>query len=99
MSRKFRKSLPLLLLLVAWGALFTGCGYSINYSNSQNKNFLDREDAIEFKVKKSKVEPITTIDIGTSLGDVELFEADDYYVEIDYLYWKRSPFILSPMAI
>lgn len=46
---------------------------------------------MEFKIEKSVVEPITSIKIQTSIADVELIEADDFYVEIDYLYWDQEP--------
>lgn len=79
----------MMLLIIAAGSMLGGCGYNFTYSS--RGNFLDREDAFEYKVKKSVVDPITTINIETGLGEVELIESDNYYVEIDYLYWEEKP--------
>ena len=89
MNKGFRRSLQMILLLILIGAVTTGCGYHLTYGNGGN--FLDREDAHEFKVEKTLVDPIKTIVIETGMGEVELKEADDFYVELDYLYWKEKP--------
>jgi DUF4097 and DUF4098 domain-containing protein YvlB len=89
MKKGFHKRITVLLFLLAAGTLFTGCGF--RYVAGWGTNFLDRDDAKEFEVQKAVVEPITSIDIQTRMADVELIEADDFYVEIDYLYWDQEP--------
>lgn len=83
------KRITMVLFLLAVGSLFTGCGF--RYVSGWGSHFLDRDDAMEFEVEKAVVEPITSIDINTKIADVQLIEADDFYVEIDYLYWDREP--------
>jgi DUF4097 and DUF4098 domain-containing protein YvlB len=66
----------------------SGCG--VNYVlNATNR--LDLDDASEFNIAKTEVEPITDINIRTGIAEVELVEADKFYVEIDYLYWEEEP--------
>ncbi len=78
------------LLLITAGTLLSGC--SVRFSSSGwNTNFLKKEEAKEYILKKTQVEPISSIEISTRIADVELIEADDYYVEIDYLYWLAEP--------
>ncbi len=88
MITKRTKMLGLALFIVIGITLMTGCGftYVINATNR-----LDRDDAKEFKVEKTEVAPITNIDIQTSIAEVELIEAEQFYVEIDYLYWDEKP--------
>jgi hypothetical protein len=66
----------------------TGCGftYVINATNR-----LDRDDAKEFNIEKTNADPITDIDIHTGIAEVELIEADQFYIEIEYLYWEEEP--------
>jgi len=84
----FGKKTILFLLLVFTTSILVGCGVGF-IANSVNT--LKKEDAQKFTVDKTKVEAITKIDINTRIADVELIEADDYYVEIDYMYWEESP--------
>ncbi len=88
MRMKRTKMLGLALFIVVGITLMTGCGftYVINATNR-----LDRDDAKEFEVEKTVVEPITNIDIHTGIAEVELIEADTFYVEIEYLYWDEEP--------
>ena len=88
MGFKRGKILGLVILMIVSITLMTGCGftYVINATNR-----LDRKDAKEFKVEKTEVAPITNIDIHTGIAEVELLEADKFYVEIEYLYWKEEP--------
>ncbi len=88
MKKGFNKLIIAMLVLAA-GSLLTGCGF--HYVSGWGTNFLDRDDAIEFNVEKSVVSPITSITIDTRIADVELIEAEDYYVEINYLYWEEEP--------
>ncbi|MDF2485309.1 MAG: hypothetical protein K0R46_1477 [Herbinix sp.] len=88
MRTKQSKMLAVVLLLILSSALMTGCG--VNYVlNATNQ--LDRDDASEFNIEKTEVEPITDINIHTGIAEVELVEADKFYVEIDYLYWEEEP--------
>lgn len=89
MMKGFNKRITVLLLLLAAGTLFTGCGF--HYVAGWGTNILDPEDAKDFEIKKSVVEPITSIEIQTRVADVELIQADNYYVEIDYRYWDQEP--------
>lgn len=88
MRTKLTKILGLVLFTTVSIVLLTGCGftYVINATNR-----LDRDDAKEFHIEKTKAEPITDIDIHTGIAEVEIIEAEDYYVEIDYLYWEEEP--------
>ncbi len=88
MRKKLTKTLGLVLFITVSIVLMSGCGftYVINATNR-----LDRKDAKEFNIDKTKVEPITDIKIHTGIAEVELLEADDFYVEIEYLYWEEEP--------
>jgi DUF4097 and DUF4098 domain-containing protein YvlB len=52
---------------------------------------LDREDAKEFIIEKTATDAITSIKIDTRIADVELISSDNFYVEINYLYWDEEP--------
>jgi DUF4097 and DUF4098 domain-containing protein YvlB len=71
--------------------MFNGCGVRYIVNSTEGAFKLKKEDAIEFKVEKTKVEAITDIEINTRIAKVELIESDEYYVEIDYDYWKEAP--------
>ena len=88
MKTKWNKIFGFTLLIFISAMLMTGCGFSY-VMNTTNR--LNREDAKEFIIEKTRVEPITDIDIHTSISEVELLEADDFYVDIDYLYWEEEP--------
>lgn len=89
MQLRNKKSMITVLFILMTGVFFTGCGFNYSYSFSTNK--LKRADAMEFNVEKAVVEPITKIDIRTGTAEVELIPSDNYYVEINYLYWEDKP--------
>ncbi len=89
MQVRNKRSMITVLFILMTGVFFTGCGFSYNYSFSTNK--LKKADAMEFNVEKAVVEPITKIDIRTDTAEVELIPSDNYYVEINYLYWEDEP--------
>jgi hypothetical protein len=91
MKKGFRNTLIIALFTVFVGALLTGCSGFHYVVNNSGANFLDKDDAMNFTVEKTIVEPITTLVIDTSVAEVEVIEADDFYVEIDYLYWDQAP--------
>jgi len=82
-----------LLLILSIGSMLTGCGmhYGFNLNFHNSTNVLKKEEAIEFTVEKAAVDPITSIDIDTRNAAIELIEAEDYFVEINYLYWEDEP--------
>ncbi|MDF2941229.1 MAG: hypothetical protein K0S01_87 [Herbinix sp.] len=88
MNKKVRKLIPLALAILIAGTFFSGCGshYIFNSANS-----LRKEDANNFNVEKSEVDPITQIEIHTGMAEVELIPADNFYVEIDFMYWEEEP--------
>lgn len=86
-----RNSTVIIFLIMLTAALLSGCRYSIRYSSGSGNNFLKREDAKEYIVKKTAIQPISSIEINTRIADIELITADDYYIEIDYLYWDDEP--------
>ena len=88
MKTKWNRILGFTPFIFISAILMTGCGYSY-VMNAPNR--LNREDAKEFILEKTRVEPITDIDIHTGISEVELLEADDFYVDIDYLYWEEEP--------
>ncbi len=81
-----KRSLLLLLLLVIF--FVTGCSYSHTFNTARE---LNRKDAKEFIINQSVAGPLKEIRIDTRLADIELLPGDDYYVEIDYLYWEEAP--------
>jgi DUF4097 and DUF4098 domain-containing protein YvlB len=83
-----KKAAMLFFLAVIGSVFFTGCGirYIINSSTT-----LKKEDAKEFKLEKTKVDPIKEIDVSTRVADIEIIQSDDYYVEIAYTYWEDTP--------
>jgi len=83
------KQIAAFTLALSTVIMLTGC--SMHYTGNLGGNFLKKEDALEFKIEKTAVEPITEISISSSIADVELIASDDYYVEIDYLYWNEEP--------
>ncbi|MBP1755386.1 MAG: hypothetical protein H6Q59_1784 [Firmicutes bacterium] len=88
MRISIRRILGTAVFIILSSSLLAGCGF--NYViNATNR--LDREDAKEFVVAKTEVSPITEISIHTGIAQVELIEADKFYVEIDYLYWEDEP--------
>lgn len=77
-----------IFIIAVFMLIFTGCEIRYNYTST---HLLKEEDAKDFTVEKSIVEPIEEIDINVRIADVEILPADDYYVEIDYTYWKDEP--------
>lgn len=84
-----KKNHMLLSLFLLSVSLLTACTYNI--SSGDGLMILSKESAKTFSIKKTAVEPIKAIDINTRISDVEIVKSDDYYVEIDYLYWKEEP--------
>jgi hypothetical protein len=84
-----KRSILLVVFILCVGALFTGC--SIRYIVNSSTNLLKKEDATRFQVEKGVVAPITKIDIHTRVAEVEILSAEEYHVEIDYLYWEEEP--------
>lgn len=84
-----RKLVTALLFILTATTVFTGCGF--RYVINDGTNFLDKKDAKEFNVEKSATEPITNVEIQTDFAKVELIPADNFYVEINYLYWEEEP--------
>lgn len=78
----------MLALLLA--VLFCGCSRKVIMSGVGSR-LLKKEDAKNFKLEKSLIQPINTIEINTRIADIEIIQADDYYIEIDYLYWDSEP--------
>lgn len=103
MKKGLKKYFAVTAMILTASSLFTGCGFSYSVSSGSHSdngsfsifgggtNVLKKSDAKELKVEKSVVDPITNIQIHTSIAQVELIEADNYYVEIDYLYWEDEP--------
>jgi DUF4097 and DUF4098 domain-containing protein YvlB len=89
MNKYFQKRVIAVLLILCAEVLFTGCGF--RYIVNSSTNTLKRADGIDFTVEKANVEPITKIDINTGMAEVELIQSDNFYVEIDYLYWEEAP--------
>jgi len=58
---------------------------------NSSTNTLKRADGIEFTVDKEVVDSITKIDINTGMAEVELIASDNFYVEINYIYWEEAP--------
>lgn len=85
---KRTKILGLTLCMIICLTIMAGCGLTYMIDDT---NQLERKDAKEFEVEKAETELITTIDIHTSNAEVEILEADNFYVEIDYLYWEEAP--------
>lgn len=83
-----RKSLSILLITGITLVSLTGCSYSFSINSGE---VLKKEDAKEFTVEKTAADSITQIDISTRVGDVELIPSDQFYVEINYLYWDQEP--------
>jgi len=84
------KSFLFSLLTLLSAALLCGCGRRIFFSGTGGK-MLKKEDAKKYKLAKSPIQPVDTIEIKTRMGDIEIIQADDYYLEIDYLYWESEP--------
>ena len=80
--------LILVVLSLLGSMVFTGCGFTYVINASHR---LDPDDAKEFIVEKTEVAPITEISIHTGIAEVEVVEADKFYVEINYLYWAEEP--------
>lgn len=88
MRIKAATRLILVALLILGSMFMTGCGFTYVINSSHR---LDRDDAREFIIQKTEVEPITEINIHTGIAEVEIVESDQFYVEIDYLYWEEEP--------
>lgn len=86
-----RKYIFTILIILTAGTLLTGCRIDYRFSSGDGSVELKKEDAKEFHINKDKVDPITSIVIDARIANVELIASDDYYVEIDYLYWKDEP--------
>lgn len=83
-----RNKTAFFLMILIGSILMTGCG--LVYTITPTKR-LEKKDAKEFILDKTAAEAITAIDIHTALAEVELLEADQFYVEIEYLYWEEAP--------
>lgn len=77
-----------IFIIILFSIFVTGCKSKIIYNNA---NQLKKEDALHYKVEKTKVESISKLNINTNIANVEIIEGDDFYVEIDYYYWEREP--------
>lgn len=88
MNKNFKNMITMVVVMLSAGAILTGCGVRYIYNSA---NSLDREDAMDFHIEKSAVDPITQIVIHTGMAEVELIPADDFYVEIDFKYWEEKP--------
>ncbi len=88
MKSKLRRNLFILLCIMATVSFLSGC---FNNFSQYSANVLRKEDAKKFTIEKSSVEAITQISISTRVAEVELIEADNYYVQVDYLYWDKEP--------
>jgi DUF4097 and DUF4098 domain-containing protein YvlB len=77
-----------MIALVFTTMVLSGCNYSYSFNNS---NQLRMEDAKEFKIDKTRSEPIKQINIDSRLGDIEIIKDDNYYVEINYRYFNEKP--------
>lgn len=84
------RKIILILAIVLIGSVFTGCR-GRHLFNVNGSNVLKKEDAKDYTVEKTKVDIINKIDINTRIADIELIQDDDFYVEIDYSYWKEAP--------
>lgn len=82
------KNYFLIIFTAIFMLLFTACEMEYNFASS---NQLRRKDAKKFIIEKEVVEPIKKLDINARISDIELLPADDYYVEIDYMYWEDEP--------
>lgn len=87
MKRKLRTRFIMVLCILVGTTILTGCG--IRYITSTN--VLMKKDGIVFKVDKKVVDSITEIKIRTRIAQVEIIPANDFYVEIDYMYWDKEP--------
>ncbi len=76
-----------LMLIVFMVSVLSGCGFRVSF----NTNELRKEDASEFVVEKTAVEPVKSIDISTGTAEIELTQDDNYYVAIHYYYWEDAP--------
>lgn len=91
MKKGFKKASVTILIVLIAGFLFTGCGINYIFSSGNGSRTLNKADAKEYEIKKEAVDPITSIVIDTRIADVEIIESDNYYVDIDYLYWDEAP--------
>jgi DUF4097 and DUF4098 domain-containing protein YvlB len=83
------KRAALFLFTVLTGSLLVGCGF--HYELSFSSKILKKSDAKEFTMEKTKVDKLDKINIDARISDIEVIPGDDYYVEIDYLYWEEEP--------
>jgi DUF4097 and DUF4098 domain-containing protein YvlB len=88
MNRKFLCQLAIVITVMFTNVFLAGCEYSFSFNNA---NQLKMEDAKEFTIDKTSVEPIKQININTKLADIEFIEDDNYYVAIDYKYFNEEP--------
>lgn len=84
------KTMLFSLLTLISAALFCGCSRKIIFSGFGSR-LLKKEDAKNFKLDKTLIQPIDTVEINTRLADIEIIQADDYYIEISCLYWDSEP--------
>ena len=84
------KKITLLLISTLFVILLNGCNSNSRY-HFTNTNELKKEDAKNFIIEKSKIDTLSKIVISTRIGNIEFIEDDDYYIEIDYNYWKDEP--------
>lgn len=85
--KKYRVVL-LTITLSLLTVLLSGCTYGVHI---RANNELKKADGKKFIIEKSVVEPLKKINISSRIGDIEFIEDDNFYVEIDYYYWKDAP--------
>jgi len=88
MKRQCKNKLITMLSILTASILLTGCSMGSVLSGTI---YLKKSDAKEFTVEKSVVDPITQMNINTSVAKVEVIPSDNFYVEINYLYWNEEP--------
>lgn len=74
--------------IIFTGIVFTGCEYSLSFSNTTRYSMADTK---ELKIEKTKVEDLKRINIDSRIGDIEFIKSEDFYVEIDYWYFLDKP--------
>ncbi|GEM_PF-646422 len=88
MNISLQKCVTITLSFILMVVFLTGCSFSFTLPST---TVLKREDAKEYIVEKTATETITKIDINTRIADVVFVPSDNFYVEINYLYWEEQP--------
>jgi len=86
-----KKLIISLLLSLMLAASLCACKTEVNLDAGSGHRILKKEDAKKFNLEKASVQAIKKIEITTRIADIEIMQADDYYVEINYLYWDEEP--------